>query len=112
MQLDSPVIISLNDEDYIIRDDYDIIDFIRENVSVELSELIVDMKNDVEIAENSSQYEIDSLYEDIRNLECILYEVTNLLDDILRHRVNPKKITKTEIFDKLKDIKYYINESL
>ena len=93
----------------------DIVNYISDNVSLELSqkldELFSDYEQQLEDNKYTAWYDSESLQGDLSDMEYIVDEAIDLLDEILKFRDKPNNVTKRALFTKIESVREYLSEN-
>lgn len=90
----------------------DIVNYVSDNVSMELSqkldELFSDYEQQIEDNKYKAWYDSESLQSDLSDMEYIIDEAIDLLDEILKFKDKPNNVTKSALFNKIESVREYL----
>lgn len=80
----------------------DVVNYVNDNVSLELSQKLDELFSDYE-----QQIE-DNKYRAWYDMEYIIDEAVDLLDEILKFKDKPNNVTKRALFNKIESVREYL----
>lgn len=93
----------------------DIVNYVGDNVSLDLSqkldELFSDYEQQLEDNKYRAWYDNESLQSDLSDMEYVVDEAIDLLDEILKFRDKPNNVTKRALFTKIESVREYLSEN-